>query len=327
MYSRFVEPDNPLLPDRGLLPTDRPFTACQVPADPKTLAALTNEGLLRRVVRGVYVATQVPDTLRMRARALSLVVPPGAVVTDRTAAWLYGVDVLLPGDHRTVPPVRVFHRARGGRLRRPEVSSGQRMMPDNDVELVDGVLVTTPLRTACDLGMNRNRDRAFGSMEAMVHAGVDKDAVLAEVPRFAGYRWVRNFRGLAPLLDRRAESITESITRLRWYDTTTPHPVPQRPVVGNLGQTWWLDMGVDELFFAVEYDGEQFHGESDEEHDQFRRSWIQENTPWMVRVVRRENIFGPAQDFHALLREWMCEARRTLPDRMARGRWYDEVGD
>ena len=98
-------------------------------------------------------------------------------------------------------------------------------------------------------------------------------------------------------------------------------------MVGNLGQIWWLDMGVDELFFAVEYDGEQFHGESDEEHDQFRRSWIQENTPWMVRVVRRRNIFGPAQDFHALLREWICEARRTLPNRMARGRWYDEVGD
>ena len=327
MHSRFVRPGDPFLSESGPLPVDRPFTGAQVPASNKELAVLTARGYLRRVVRGVYAASQVRDTLGMRARALRLVVPPGAVVTDSTAAWLRGIDVLLPGEHVSVPPLRVFHRARGGRLRRPEVASGQRMMPDSDIEVIDGVLVTTALRTACDLGRNRNRDRAFGALEAMVRGGVDKDAVLEEVPRFRGYRWVRQFRGLVPLVDKRPDSIAESITRLRWMDTSTPHPEPQRAVIGRNGAPWSLDMGVDELFFAVEYDGEEFHDQTSEESDAERREWIEKNTPWMVRVVRKANVFGQHQDFDVLLLGWLTEARRTLPDRLNRRRWYDDIGD
>lgn len=328
MSSRFVKAGDLFLPDRGLLPIDRPFTLNQVRASANELGELVRDGYLRRIVRGVYVASQVRDTLGLRARALSLVVPPRAVVTDRTAAWLWGVDVLLPGEHMAVPPVRVFHRSRGGRLRRAEVSSGQRMMPDTDVEFVDGVLVTTPLRTACDLGMNRNQDRAFGALEAMVRAGVDKDAVIRETLRFRGYRWVRRFRAFAPLVDPRPDSIPESITRLRWIQTLTPWPEPQRPVTGPHGEPWELDMGVDELYFAVEYDGKEFHdGDEARAHDGSRRGWIEKNTPWMVRVVVQENIFGTGQDFDILLRRWIAEARRTLQERLVRGRWYDEIGD
>jgi hypothetical protein len=327
MIGNFVRHGDLFLPERGLLPVGVPFTAAQVPASSKALAELVRQGYLRRVVRGVYVAAQVRDTLGLRARALSLVVPPGAVVTDRTAAWLHGVDVLLPGEDKVVPPVRVFQRSRGGRPRRREVSSGQRMMPDSDVESIDGVLVTTPLRTACDLGMDRNRDRAFGSLEAMIRAGLDKDRVLEATLRFSGRRFIRQFRAFAPLTDPRPDSIPESITRLRWYDTISPYPEPQRSVTGPIGQEWSLDMGVDDLWFAVEYDGEEFHGPEQAEHDAKRREWVVRNTPWMVRVVRKENIFGPSQDFHVLLPRWLAEARRTLCDRLAGRRWYDEIGD
>jgi hypothetical protein len=160
-----------------LLPTDRPFCAHQVAVSRQTLSDLVRQGHLRRVVRGVFVATDVRDTLRMRAQALKLVVPDDAVVTDRTAAWLHGVDVLLPGEDQVVPPVQVFDRKRGGRLRRPETVSGQRMMPDSDVMVVDGVRVTTPLRTAVDLGRTRHQERGFAQAEAMVRAGVDRDDI------------------------------------------------------------------------------------------------------------------------------------------------------
>jgi hypothetical protein len=77
----------------------------------------------------------------------------------------------------------------------------------------------------------------------------------------------------------------------------------------------------------LEYDGEEFHGDDRQSHDDARRTWIEENSPWMVRVVRRENIFGRNQDFHLLLPRWLAEARRTLAERLGRGRWYDGVGD
>jgi hypothetical protein len=328
MQSRFLTPGSTQLVVDGRLPLDRPFRAAQVDATPQELAELVRRGYLRRVVRGVYVASAVRDTLSLRARALSLVVPTGAVVTDRTAAWLHGVDVLLPGEHQTVPAVHIFHRVEGNRLRRPEVSSGQRMMPDSDVLEIDGVVVTTPVRTACDLGRDRNRDRAFAGLEAMVRAGVDKEEVLAAVPRFTGYRWVRRLRAFAPLVDQRPDSIAESITRLRWLDTCPPYPEPQRPVLGPSGEPWRLDLGVDALWFAVEYDGAEFHDhEAAQAHDTSRRAWIEKNTPWMIRVVTKENIFGPAQDFHILLPRWIAEARRTLGERLGRPRWYDVIGD
>ena len=51
--------------DEGFpLPLDRPFTRAQARAaglDPRRLRQLLDEGLLRRVLRGVYAASQAPD--------------------------------------------------------------------------------------------------------------------------------------------------------------------------------------------------------------------------------------------------------------------------
>jgi hypothetical protein len=312
----------------GLLPTDRPFCAHQVAISRQTLADLVRQGHLRRVVRGVFVATNVRDTLRMRAQALKLVVADDAVVTDRTAAWLHGVDVLLPGEDQVMPPVQVFDRKRGGRLRRPETLSGQRMMPDSDVMVVDGVRVTTPLRTALDLGRTRHQERGFAQAEAMVRAGVDRDDICNSLDRFRGYRWIRGLRSFAGLLDPRPQSIPESILRFRWFRTCTPYPEPQRPVRGPELQPWALDLGVDDLFFAVEYDGQEFHeSAAARAHDAERREWIERNTPWTIEVVTKANLFGPTADFDLLLPGWIRAAKASLPERLGRRRWYGEIGD
>jgi hypothetical protein len=326
--SLHVDPATQALRRDGLLPHDRPFSARDVPVNPQALAELVRQGHLRRVVRGVFVASGVRDTLGLRARALSLVVPAGAVITDRTAAWLHGVDVLLPGEHEEVPPLQVFDRKRGGRMRRPGTASGQRMMPDSDVVMIDGVQVTTPLRTALDLGRNRNAERGFAQSEAMVRAGVDREDVAKAVDRFRGYRWVRQLRSFVGLLDPRPQSIPESILRFRWHRICAPYPEPQRPVTGPEHQVWALDVGVDELFFAVEYDGREFH-DSDhaKAHDADRREWIEENTPWTIKVVRQENLFGPTADFDVSLPRWLREARGSLGQRLGRRRWYDQIGD
>ena len=314
---------------RAGLSVDRPFTAAQIGATHQRLSELVGEGQLRRVFRGVYLDSSAHETLATRARALALVVPPDAVVVDRTAAWLHGVDVLLPGEDKKVPEVQVFERRVGGRVRHGAVNSGQRTMPDTDVTTIDGVAVTTRLRTTIDLGRQRCPDRAFAQEEAMVRAGVEVERILRELPRFSGYRWIRQFREIAPLLDPRSQSVRESVMRFRWLSTGAPTPEPQRPVIGPAGQTWWLDLGIDELFFAVEYDGREFHdGVADRAHDRERREWIEGNTPWLVKVIRDENLFGADADFEMLLPGWIREARRTLAARLRRSeRWYDTVGD
>jgi hypothetical protein len=162
----------------------------------------------------------------------------------------------------------------------------------------------------------------------MVRAGLDRDAVINSIDRFRGYRWIRQVRSFAELLDPRPQSIPESIVRFRWHRTCVPYPEPQRPVTGPASQEWSLDVGVDELFFAVEYDGREFHDSDDAKtHDAERREWIEKNTPWTVKVVRQENLFGPTADFDLLLPHWLRDARRSLGQRLGRRRWYEEIGD
>jgi hypothetical protein len=202
------------------------------------------------------------------------------------------------------------------------------MMPDTDVTTIDGVRVTTLLRTAIDLGRHRHPERAFAQAEAMVRAGVERDRILSSLDRFRGYRWIRNLRSFAHLLDPRPHSLPESVVRFQWYRTCAPYPEPQRPVLGPNGEPWLLDMGVEELFFAVEYDGREFHEKPEAQaHDRDRRAWIEANTPWTIKVVGKEDVFGPKADFDLRLPGWLREARATLPNRLRRGRWYEEVGD
>src|SRR5688500_392063 len=79
------------------IPIDRPFTTAAARGQgvsKRLLSDLVERGLVRRMLHGVSVATQVPDSLRLRAAALRLVVPAHAVVVDRTACWLHGVEAL-----------------------------------------------------------------------------------------------------------------------------------------------------------------------------------------------------------------------------------------
>ena len=89
------------------------------------------------MLRNVYVACDVPDTVEVRAAAAALVVVPGAVFVDRTAAWLHGVDVFDYRELEVLPPVecvvlrdrlahrtaRVRRRGAGPRARRRDAGA------------------------------------------------------------------------------------------------------------------------------------------------------------------------------------------------------------
>lgn len=327
MAKTWLAPDIPLLDGSFPLPVDGPFTftqAAEAGLSARDLGILTGRGLVRRLLKGVYVAAQVTDSLELRTAAVRLVVPAGAVVTDRTAGWLHGAPMILaPGDHEVVPAVSVFHRSRGHRLRNGLTSSGQRMMPDSDVMEIDGIAVTTPLRTACDLGRSRSRDQAFSGLCMMLALGAfEKDDLLLASAGYRGYRNVRQLRAFAPLADGRVQSPMEAVTMLRWLDChDLPRPEPQRPVPAPpwvLADEYFIDLGIDDLRFGVEYDGVEFHGPDRAEHDAERRQWIVEDQGWILPVVVRKNIYGRHQDIEAILRSGVREARARLKDR----RWF-----
>lgn len=237
------------------LPLDMPFTtrqAAEAGLTRRALAGLVFEGLLHRLLRGVYVAAQVEDGLLVRARALALVVPDYAVVCDWTACWLF-TGLLPPRAHLEVPPVSMFRRNGHGRLRNDLCKSGERTFLPGDLMLIEGITVTVPLRTAWDLGRLAHRDMAIGALDGLLrHSTFTKDELLHGVEQFRRQRGVIQLRHLAPLADPRAESPGESVLRLRWLDLPSlPLPTPQVSILGPSGrEIYRLDLGVEEIRFG-----------------------------------------------------------------------------
>ncbi len=320
MLLPFLNLGEPLLGDRFPLPLDRPFThrdARAVGLTPYDLGRLCLEGYLRRMIAGVYVAAQAPDCIELRAAALRLVIPPDAVVTDRSAGWLHGAEMILaPGDHLAVPPVSVFVNRRGARLRNGITTSGQRYLRREDVTEVFGIKVTTPLRTACDLGRLLNRDGAFAALDTMLGLYVfDKNELWAETDRCRGMRGVRQLRAFVPLADPRSESPAEAVSRLRWHDSgVLPLPELQIEVERPFQWSYRIDLGVEKLLFGLEYDGEEWHRRTTEQRarDRKRRAWLRDERGWIIEPVTKENVFGHHRDIESIIMNGVREARRRL---------------
>jgi hypothetical protein len=317
-------PNVPDLPDRLIelyltLPGDRPFPtalARELGAGWADLRRLVAAGLLRHPVHGVYCSAALPDDLDHRIDVLCLVVPDDCVVTDRTAGWLWQAPMILaPGDHLETPKVSVFGPP-GRRLRNELTASGERSLAPRDVMMLKGLRVTTPLRTACDLGRLLHRDQALAAMDALASLRVfTVDQLGLEVTRFKHYRGVVQLRALAPLVDPLAGSPGESVLRLRWYDAGLPRPECQVEIPAPDGGFYLLDIALRERRLAAEYDGEEFHGEEHQDHDEARREWAREHEHWTIVVARRHNLHGRDQDIERLLRQGNRDALLALATR------------
>lgn len=315
--------DHPTFLDHSFpLPIDAPFTRRQARAaglSDNRLKQLTDAGLLRRPVRNAYVAAQVPDTLDLRAEIVRLVVPPDAFVCDNTAGWLHGApNALLPNDHLEPPPVACFRPADGGRLRNGVMRSGERTVRRDDLMELRGLVVTTPIRTAWDLGRLQRRDQALSGLDAMLRLGLfSRDELLLGVERFARQRGVVQLRVLTPLADGRAESPGESALRLRWHDAGLPAPELQIPVIENGIEVFRIDLGLEELLFAAEYDGAEWHSSpQQQEHDARRRAWLSDRRGWTIEAYGAGNVYGRLQDADVLLRAAYRLARSTYGRRV-----------
>ncbi|MCI0155702.1 hypothetical protein KNO15_03200 [Leifsonia shinshuensis] len=128
---------SPLLLDRSVLPLAELF-------------ALVLDGQLFRVGDS-FATTDTPDTPALRALAFSAL-RPGRLIADRgTAAWIHGT--------RARPPVQaqvcIDRRSRG---RVPVgFDAHQHALDRGDTEVISGVSVTAPLRTASDLVLTLSR--------------------------------------------------------------------------------------------------------------------------------------------------------------------------
>lgn len=271
-------------------------------------------GDVRSVVRGVFVASRVPDSVELRARAVALAVRPHHVVTDRTAAWLHGVDTHVYAELDAVPAIETcalrWHEPTGV----PGVDGRTRDLRPPDFMTLHGVRVTTPLRTALDLGCCLRRREAFAAMVmlARLHAFTAHE-LERELGRYRRRRGVIQLRSLVGLVDPRIESQREAWVFLDIADAGLPLPEPQFWIEIDGVPTYRLDFAYQRSRVCVEYDGEEEHAGREAE-DEERREWLRRNG-WTVIVLRIGDFTDARRD------HWLRQLRASLVPAYSNRRW------
>jgi hypothetical protein len=234
----------------------------------------------RAVFPDVYVPRDQQLSLRQRAVAAWLWSHRQGILAGPTAAAWHGsrwVDERLPIAliwSNARPP----HGVRTHDIRlRPEESG-----------VVTGLPVTTPQRTAFDIGRRKPMWKAIAHLDAlMLVADVKVHEVLEVADRHRGARGLRQLETALTLVDTGAQSPKETWLRLLLIEAGLPRPTTQIPVMAPDGtHRYYLDMGWPESMVAVEYDGEQHRLDRWQYTRDIHRSEDLERLGWLVvRVV------------------------------------------
>lgn len=299
---------------------DGPFhraTLAELGIAEATLSRALRAGQIRCVVRGVFVPSSLPDDLELRARSVALAVKPHHVVTDRTASWLWGIDVHTFAELDSIPEVETCALRWKEPTTLPGVDGRTRDLLPQDITVLHGVRITTPLRTALDLGCGLRRREAYAALNAFARKfGLTRQDFVRALGRYRRRRGVVQLRELVDLVDPRVESERESWVLLAIYDAGLPLPEPQFWVEIDGVAVYRLDFAYQRLRVVVEYDGIDAHERTKEqqEHDEARRAWLRDQG-WTVIVIRRGDFTRDA------LERWLGELREALTPSYANRRW------
>jgi hypothetical protein len=190
---------------------------------------------------------------------------------------------------------------------RDEVAGRPRDLRAEDITVLGGVRVTTPLRTAAGLLCRPPRREALAAADALMRLhGFRRSDLRRLLVRYYRRRGAVQARRLASLVDGRAESAPESWARLELIDHGLPVPTPQCWVLIDDVPTYRLDLAYPRARIAIEYDGEEHHSSSqDRAHDERRRARLRQRG-WTVIVLTKASFTDDA------VSAWTGEVRRLL---------------
>jgi hypothetical protein len=186
----------------------------------------------------------------------------------------------------TLDPTR-----RAGAVRGVQVT--RRRLPDDDVVQRDGVLVTTPLRTALDLGRVQPPDEAVVCLDQFLRSRL---VTLTELRAAAAATTGPGCRGIRRAVDRAdglAQSPQETRVRLIIHASSLPTPIAQH-VVRDADARFvaQVDFGWPEQKIALEYDG-VWHGEAQQVGKDRRRLNRLTAAGWTVIFATAADLRDP----------------------------------
>lgn len=236
----------------------------------------------RAVFPDVYLSKQTQPSLHQRIAAAWLWAGRQGVIAGAAAAAVHGAEWI--DDDITVELIFSNTRPPHGLRTRRDV------LLDGEVTTAAGLAVTTPERTAFDIGRRETRRVAVARLDALARAtGVTPDCVVWVADRHPGARGLRKLEAALDLVDPGAQSPRESYLRLLFIDAGLPRPQTQIPVITE-EKTYYLDMGWPDCMVAVEYDGEHHRSDPLQYRKDIRRLETLQQMGWIViRVVAGEH--------------------------------------
>ena len=205
----------------------------------------------RSIMPNVYLEKRVEPSLRQRTIAAWLWSRREAVIAGAAASARHGAKWVDDG-----APIELIWR----NARTPQrVVTRDELLLSDEFQRLDGLYVTTPERTAFDIGRRGAIGCAVAGLDALAAA---TDFKVGDVEELAGnHRRTRGLRQLElvlDLVDAGAQSPKETWLRLLLINAGFPKPRTQIPVLGADGfPRYFLDMGWEDIRLAVEYDGDQ----------------------------------------------------------------------
>ncbi|MBV9515308.1 MAG: hypothetical protein JO280_14905 [Mycobacteriaceae bacterium] len=254
--------------------------------------ALRNGDLTRHQLRtqhraigpDVYVPRFTTVTMAERAYAAWLWSRRRGTVAGLTAAALLGAKWVH--DDAAVELIWRNPRPPDGVITRNE------RLGVGETTVVNGLAVTTPARTAFDIGRHLPRKSAIARLDALSNATrVDAGDVAVLAERYRGARGLRRLRTAIALMDAGAQSPKETWLRLLLVDAGLPRPTTQIMVHdGDYIGLAYLDLGWEEFKVAAEYDGDQHRSDRRQYVHDISRSELLSDLGWVVvRVIAEDH--------------------------------------
>ncbi|MGF1663119.1 MAG: endonuclease domain-containing protein [Kineosporiaceae bacterium] len=264
----------------------RVFLAAEALADGTLTPRQLRGGSWRRLLRGVYADLRLPVDHGLFCRGAMLVLPPGSVLSGRSAAWLWGGEYAAgPRD----PVEACVPLGSGGRNRRGLVLRRVPVRAEH-VTARDGLATMTPLRTAFEVGATHPVEVAVPVLDELLRLGVvDSGELPSFAASWAGRPGALRARRAFELADGGAESPPESLLRLALVRRgLSPHTqVRIRDPAGRVVAR--VDLGFPDERVAIEYDG-SYHAEPGQFAQDRKRLNAIQAAGWIVVFVTAADL-------------------------------------
>jgi hypothetical protein len=243
---------------------------------------------LARWYRPVHPNVHAPRdrvlTLRDRTVAAWLWSRRRGVIAGAAAAALHGAG-FVADDARVDLIYNRTHPPRGVITRNEAVA-------EDEIGWACKLPVTTPARTAFDLGRHLDRLDALVGLDALMRATpFSPEDVRLLAKRYRGARGLRQLREVLPLVDGGSASPRETRLRLLFIDAGLPNPTTQIPICGDRGKLIrMVDMGWEDFMVAAEYDGDQHRTSRAQYVKDLRVLPILERMGWhIIRAIKEDS--------------------------------------